>query len=147
MTRETREDAEVLATELERPRKQLTETAEKPRRTSTMDSLKVTRQRVSTSTVLSEGQHSQDQILKFMQEQTTGESEFRKSFLQLESQKHSAEQEHRRQKLLMEHMSPQSKKTFVNEQIQRQQELDLLNMLTPNSKKAAILERLKTKHT
>lgn len=147
VTRETREDAEVLATELERPRKQLTETAEKPRRTSTMDSLKVTRQRVSTSTVLSEGQHSQDQILKFMQEQTTGESEFRKSFLQLESQKHSAEQEHRRQKLLMEHMSPQSKKTFVNEQIQRQQELDLLNMLTPNSKKAAILERLKTKHT
>ena len=88
-----------------------------------------------------------EEILKFMQEQTTGESEFRKSFLQLESQKHSAEQEHRRQKLLMEHMSPQSKKTFLNEQIQRQQELDLLNMLTPNSKKAAILERLKTKHT
>ena len=86
-------------------------------------------------------------LRRVKKEQTTGESEFRKSFLQLESQKHSAEQEHRRQKLLMEHMSPQSKKTFVNEQIQRQQELDLLNMLTPNSKKAVILERLKTKHT
>ena len=145
MQRELRENAEIEATEMEGPRKRAKDSASKSnKRESPNAGLQLNRQR-STATVLADGHAAQEQMLDFLKEQSSGESEFRKSYLQ----GLDADRQLRTQQMLLEQMSPESKKVWVREESQRlqqqrqkQEELELINALTPKSKNKALLDRL-----
>ena len=52
------------------------------------------------------------------------------------------EREYRSIQLLLEHMSPERKKTYIEDGVKSQDEQDLLNCLSQASKKEFVLERL-----
>jgi hypothetical protein len=46
---------------------------------------------------------------------------------------------------MLENMTPEDRRTFVRNEMKKQEELELINMMTPNSKKTTLLECLKGK--
>jgi hypothetical protein len=90
--------------------------------------------------MLTDGADTSEKMLEYMWEQTQGDNEFRKNFLLQQKQMTDTEREYRNIQLLLEHMSPQSKKTYIEDKVKRQDEQDLLNCLSPSSKKKIVLD-------
>jgi hypothetical protein len=67
--------------------------------------------------MLADGADTSEKMLEYMREQTKGDNEFRKNFLLQQKQMADAEREYRSIQLLLEHMSPQRKKTYIEDRV------------------------------
>jgi hypothetical protein len=152
LEREMREDTEVNATELQRPQKRANERArESTSKTKQTESpnaaLQVNRKR-STANILADGSAGQEQMMDFLKDQRSAQTQFEQKFFQgLDADRHL-----RMQEMLVGQMSPETKKVWVRDesrrleqQRQQREELDIINMLTPKSRNKALLDRLQQK--